>query len=505
MPPSKFSKYTALVLLFAMIFSLTACRTKQPPSPYVQPEKTALVYYRMNDGTDLKPFIDEYKAIKGNEMVNIQQVLFTDLQKYEDRIVNELAEGAGPDMFSMPNYWIAKHQKKIAPIPQNMMTAKQFSDTFVNVAEKDLVRPEDSTNPTSPLRIYGLPMSVDTLAIYYNKSQFEDRIPERGKPSVMWNSLVQDIIKLTKADNSFERFEVAGAALGRADNIVHAVDILYTLMMQYGVKFYDQNYKKCAIASQQGMTQDNKPWLPGIEALNLYTSFGIQTKPHYTWNQYLAETFTPEKEIIPFAKGKVSMIFGFSDYYKKITDAIKDLKSKEQTVIDPAFVRVGFMPQLIDPEKSPQQRTTLAIYYAETVSRTASQKNQVEAWKFLQYLTSKDTLKSYYEKTHKPTSRRDLIPEQKTNQIYGVFAEQAGFSDSILIYDNDYYSKAFADAVQSVLGGERTDIALKKIEDKINSILPEKGLVPPGPYLTNQAATQATGATSKTGTQTKNK
>lgn len=499
MTPSKFSKYLALALAFVMVFSLVGCRTKQAPAPYKESERNKLVYYKMNDGADLKPFIDEYKAIKGNELLDVQVVVFDDLKKYEDRIINELAEGAGPDIFSMPNYWIAKHQKKIAPLPENMMTTKVFGDTFVQVAANDLIRPQDSTIPTSPLRIYGLPMSVDSLALYYNKSHFEDKIPQQGKPSVTWNNFVQDVVKLTKADNSFERFELSGAAIGRADNIKNAVDILYTLLLQYETKFYDQPYTKCTIGSQQGMTNDNKPWSPGVEALNLYTSFGLPAKQQYTWNQYLADPLSEEKEITAFAKGKTSMIFGYSDYYKKITDEIKALKSKNQTVIDPAIVRVTFMPQLYDPAKSTKKRSTMATYFAETVSRTSSAKNQLEAWKFLMFLTSKDTLKSYNEKTHKPTSRRDLIDEQKANQIYGVFAEQAGFADSVLIYDYDYYKNALSDAIQGVLAGETPEAVLKKAGDKISSILPEKGLVAPGPYVTT--AVQKT-PTQKTPTAT---
>jgi len=490
--PSKFSKYTALTLIFAIIFLLAGCREKKPPEPYKPPQKITITYYKMNDPIEvMKPFFDEFKSIKGNELVEFKYVSFDNLEKYEDRIINELAEGGGPDIFSMPNYWIAKHQKKIYPMPQNMMTVEQFRNTFVNVAETDLIRPEDPSKPDSPLRIYGLPMYVDTLALYYNKAHFEDKLPQQGKPSSTWAGLTQDIISLTKADNSFERFERAGAALGRADNINHAVEILYSIMLQYGTKFYDENYKRSIIASQQGLTANNKPFMPGVESLNLYTSFALPSNQYYTWNQYLADSASDDKEIAAFAKGKVSMIFGFSDYYQKILDEIKILKTKNQTVIDPAYVRISLLPQIYDPEKSKDKRNTFPLYYAETVSRTSPPQNRQKAWEFLQFLTSKNSLQTYNTKTHKPTSRRDLIDEQKTNQIYGVFAEQAGFADSILIYDYDYYKNALSNAIQTVIDAvDRSDIALKKAEDKITSILPETGMVPPGPYVSSKPVSQ---------------
>ncbi|KKR06954.1 MAG: hypothetical protein UT33_C0006G0030 [Candidatus Peregrinibacteria bacterium GW2011_GWC2_39_14] len=482
MNPSNMKKYVSIFLAFSMIFALSGCRAKEGQQAYVPPKKVVLTYYKMNDSIDvMKPFFDEFKALPGNQLVEINYVQFTDLKKYEDRILNELAEGGGPDIFSMPNTWITKHQKKINPMSPTIMTIETFKNTFVYVAEKDLIRPFTDAAGVKTLQIYGLPMFVDSLAVYYNKAHFLDKIPERGKPAVTWSGLLQDVAKLTKSNNSAERFEVSGAALGRADNINNAIEILYALMLQYETKFYNENYTASTIATQQGMDADNNPKAPGLSALNLYVSFADSTKANYSWNQYIAQSVGFDKEIDAFARGKVSMIFGFSDYYQKISDKIKELKGKNQLVMDPAFVQIGQLPQVEDPALSTKKPTTLASYYAETVSRNS--KYPKESWNLIQFLITKKNLQAYNSKTHKPTSRLDLIPEQKADAVYAAFAYQTGVADSVLVLDYDYYKNAIASSIQAVVGGARLDISLKSAEAAITSILPEKGLTPPGPYV----------------------
>lgn len=452
-------------------FSAGCFRTKEY-RPTQSNEMVELTYYKLFDDSDvMEPIIQEYRALFPNVKINYRQ--FTDTEEYYDLILNELAEGEGPDIFSVPNTWFVKNYKKVYPAPTNMYPPQIFEDEFVSVTMDDLVK----QNPeTGDLQVYGIPMTVDTLALYYNKDQFDDAIPEQGKPSVTWDGIKEDVYKLTKKDNSFERFEVSGMAMGFADNISRAVDILYLLMLQDGGSIYDQNYMEAIFAQQQGIGSDGSTIKPGENALELYTSFADSTNKNYSWNSYLSDANSDEKEITTFARGKVSMIIGYSYMYEQILDEIDELQAKGLSTIDPDVIRIAMIPQKMDPSQSTEKRVAYAHYFAETVARTSE--NPDWAWDFIVFATSKEQLQHYNEKTHKPTSRRDMIEEQKEDPIYGVFAEQIGIAESFPIYDEAAYEQIFLKAIESVLATKSPADAMKIAQDEINAILPSEGLIP---------------------------
>ncbi|MBU1446336.1 extracellular solute-binding protein, partial [Patescibacteria group bacterium] len=304
MQKQKIQKFISVLMVIALVFVTTGClRTKEVAQTTTYTDKIELTYYKLFDDSDvIEPLIQAYQAERPN--IKIKYRKFTDTQEYYDLILNELAEGEGPDIFSVPNTWFAKNYKKVSPLPTDMMTPATFEDIYVAVTYDDLVRPDPATGEN---KIYGFPMTVDTLALYYNKDQFEDAIPERGKPATTWDGIKEDVYKLTKKDNSFERFEVSGMAMGFANNISRAVDILYLLIIQQNGKFYDDGYIKSIFASSQGVASDGSTKSIGASALELYSSFVNSANKNYSWNAYLANENTDSKEITTFARGKVSM------------------------------------------------------------------------------------------------------------------------------------------------------------------------------------------------------
>lgn len=452
-------------------FSAGCFRTKE----YKPTQGTAIVeltYYKLFDDSDImEPLIQEYRALFPNVRINYRQ--FTDTEEYYDLILNELAEGEGPDIFSVPNTWFVKNYKKVYPAPSNMLPHQIFEDTFVSVTMDDLVKQHPDTGE---VLVYGIPMTVDTLALYYNKDHFDDAIPAQGKPSVTWDGIKEDVFKLTKKDNSFERFEVSGMAMGFSDNVSRAVDILYLLMIQDGGDIYDQNYVKAIFAQQQGVDSDGSTIKPGTNAMELYTSFADPSNKNYSWNSYLSDANSAEKEIRTFARGKVSMIIGYSYMYDQIVNEISELQTKGLSTIDPDVIRIAMIPQKKDPAQSTEKRIAYAHYFVETVARTSE--NPTWAWDFLMFTTSKGSLQHYNEKTHKPTSRRDMIEEQKVDPVYGVFAEQIGIAESFPIYDDKVYENIFLKAIESVLATKSSADAMKIAQDEINAMLPSEGLIP---------------------------
>ena len=461
----KLKKTFLLFLVAVLVFGLSACRKKDPPKKLQTFDGVELTYYKMFDDSDaIEPIIQKY--IAAHPGLTIKYKKFDNFDEYQRVILNEMAEGEGPDIFSMQNTWFTSNYKKINPMPLEFGSPEEFAQVFVDVAYKDLVR----TNDEGIEGVYGLPMTVDTLALYYNKAHFEDRIPKRGRPSDTWEGIKEDVVLLNKEDNSFERFEVAGIALGRADNIQRGVDALYLMMLQHGVKFYNDNISEAVFAGQQGGISS----YPGLAALELLASFADQDQKHYSWNKYLVDEYG-QKEVEAFARGKVSMVLGFSYLYNDIVNEINVLKASGVQTIDLSDIRVAQAPQLFDPDISTDKRVTYANYFAETVSRNSEHPDI--AWDFLLELTKKENLQFYFDKLKKPTSRRDMINDQKKDPTYGVFAAQIGFAESFPILDYFKYKEIFTDVLTQINDGRGGRSDLVDAQDEITKMLPPGGLL----------------------------
>lgn len=453
---SRFFKTVSVLVLIFSILLLNGCRTKDP-TVKKNNDIIELTYYNMFDDEDvIDPILKEYQKLHPNVHVNYKK--FNNLAEYYQLIVDELAQGEGPDIFAVQNYWILKNKKKIIPAAAEAVPPNDFRATFVDVAAKDLIWPDEN----GVENVYGVPLSIDTLALYYNKDQFEDRLPEQGKPSKTWDGIKNDVYTLTKADTSFERFQVSGIALGRTDNITRAVDIMLLMMLQNGVSFYDSNYSKVTLGNA------------ATEALAMFTSFADSNQKNYSWNRYIADPASTEKEISAFAKGKVSMIIGYSYLYDEILNQIEEERAKGFTPINKNSVKVTTIPQFTNPDTSLSKRVTYANYFVQTVSRTSKHPN--ESWDFILFMASQENMRKYFEATHKPTSRRDLIDEQKKNPIYGVFVDQIGFAESVPMTSESDFSDVFIKMIDSVEKGTSVRDAVKIAETELQASLPKGGL-----------------------------
>ncbi|MBU1992713.1 MAG: extracellular solute-binding protein [Patescibacteria group bacterium] len=451
----KIQKFLVFVLVLSMTFGISGCLREKAPAQKKVLKSVDLVYYKMFDDEDaISPIIQDYQA--KNPGVRVHYKKFTDFEEYMETIVNELAEGEGPDIFSVQNTWFTGNLKKLIPMPSAYATSNDFDQTYVDVAAQDMIHADEVGVP----RIYGIPMTIDTLAIFYNKDHYSDRVPGVGRPGTTWSELGEHVAELTEEDDSYEHFEVAGIAMGRADNITRAVDILYLLMMQLGTVFYDDKLEHATFATS------------AKEALEYFISFADEESDHYSWNKYISDPESEEKEITTFAKGKTSMIIGYSYTYDQILNEIARLKKNGEDAISPSAIRVAPMPQMSNA--ATDKRITYASYFAETVSRTS--KNPEEAWNFLIHLGSKESLQKYNDATKKPTSRRDLIEDQKLDPTYGVFVNQIGHAESFPIFNYHKYKEIFTDAIQEALATSNVTTALKAAEAKIDKLIPQKPL-----------------------------
>jgi len=397
------------------------------------PAAATLEFWSVFDDSDVfDPLIAKYKEVAPNVTINYKK---KNIASYEQELIDALATGRGPDIFSIHNTWLPKHKDKLAAASEALITPKRFDELFVDVASQDFV---DSG------KIYALPLSVDTLALYYNK----DLLNSAGitMPPQTWAEFNSAVEKLTRRDNKNNILQ-SGAALGTAKNINRSTDILMALMLQSGAKMV--NDKRDYITFDQAVSSQDGEFYPGRQALIFYTNFASPGLKVYTWNQ------DQHYSLDAFIEGKVAMMLN----YNYQLPSVKARSAHLQVAVAP-------LPQISKTSK----KTTFANYWAQAVGRGS--KNQAEAWKFLAWLSSQEISRQYLEVTQKPAARRDLIEEQKKDDQLGVFAEQALYARSWWEIDNLAIERIFAEMIEGLNSGKITaENALRQAVAQANLLL----------------------------------
>jgi len=403
----------------------------------------------------------KYQKLHPNISFNYKELR---ADEYEKELIRAFAEGTGPDIFSIHNTWIGEYMPLIEPLPlsiqipysetrgsikketiftlkeQPSISQRALKTEFADVVAEDVVRPykpNDRSEVTS--RIFALPLSVDTLTLYYNKELLNSAgFPE---PPKTWNEFQTQVTKLTKlgADNSIIQ---SGAAIGTGKNVERAFDILSLLMMQNGTQMTDGR-ERATFARE-----DNNQNILGLEATRFYTDFANPLKQVYTWNDNQPNSFQA------FVTGKTAFFFGYSYHADLIKTAAKKLK-----------FAIAPIPQIEGGKV-----VSYANYWVETVAKSSKYKNW--AWDFIQFATDKDHVESYLNASKKPTARRALINKQMEDESLSIFASQILTAQS-WYQGNDAKAaeKAFLDLISSVLKGEDEERAIKDAENKINQTL----------------------------------
>ncbi len=403
-----------LILSLLLVFVITAGASCGTNTNQAALTPVTISYWRVWDGPDdFQPMIDAYRLVHPNITINYRKLSY---DEYEGALLDAWAEDRGPDIFSIQNTWVRKYQTKIAPIPATISmivpvtkgtikkevvgqatTTKSITTTELKNSFVDAVAPDVIINTEGKDKIYGLPLSIDTLAMYYNKDLLNNAgIPELSK---YWNKdFQQQVKKLTKQDVRGELIQ-SGVALGGSKNIERSADILSALMMQNGAVMMQGN----SVTFQEipAVFRD-RGYNPGIEAIRFYSDFANPAKEVYSWNSTL------DNSLQHFINGKLAIFFGYSYHLPMIQSQAPKLN-----------FGIAPLPQI----EGNTAEANSANYWVETVS--AKSKYQGEAWDFVQFMTTKpDQAKKYLDQVHKPTALRSLLQNQLQDESLKVFASQ---------------------------------------------------------------------------------
>jgi len=417
-------------------------------------QKVELNYWRVFDGPDaFSEIIAKYNALHPFVKINYTKLRY---DEFEEKLIEAFATDRGPDIFSIHNTWIRKYQDTglIAPMPPQItmaypvekgnlkkevipelrttksITLKELKSKYFDAVYDDVVIATDKSKAEG--RIYGMPLFIDTLAMYYNRDLFNNA--GITTPSDYWNrEFQQNVKKLTKQNNKGQIIQ-SGVALGGAYNIERNSDILSVLMMQNGTKMMNNGLVMFNQKSEE------KNYNPGSDALRFYIDFANPAKEIYSWNETL------ENSMDLFVQNKLAMMFGYAYM-------LPDIRSRAPKL----NFGVAKLPQI----EGNTQVVNFANYWVEVVS--SKSKNTDTAWDFVQFITKAEQAKSYLQKTKKPTALRSLIDGQLDDQDIGVFAEQVLTSKSWYKgHDSEATEGIIQEMVNTVITGQ------KEILDTIN-------------------------------------
>ena len=435
-------------ILVLLTFTGGACRLI---SPEVQraAKPITLKYWRVFDDSDtFDDIIAAYRALHPNIQIEYRKLR---PEEYERELLNAFAEDRGPDIFSVHNTWTRGYQSKLLPLPAQTtvptreiqgtikkeavtvlrtkpsITLRQLRNDYIDAVYADVVIPTpDEKKPEEVTdRVYGLPLSVDSLVLYFNRDLLN--AAKIATPPRTWSEFQQTVKRLTRLDNRGNIIQ-AGAALGSGRNVERAFDILSLLMMQNGAKMTDES----GFAAFQTLPRElaGRPAPPGEEALIFYTDFANPGKEVYTWNTLMASSFES------FVNGKAAMFLGYSYHLPLIRARAPKLN-----------LGISGAPQI---EGNPE--INYANFWVEGVSRKT--KNPNEAWDFVQFAASPEQVKKYLTKSRRPTALRALITSELDDEDLGVFANQTLTAQSWYRgKDAASAERAFVDMIESVVSG----------------------------------------------------
>lgn len=334
-------------------------------------------------------------------------------EDFDNSFIEALASGKGPDLFMLPSDKIVKHKNKILIIPYNVYTARQFKDNFIEGAEIYM----------SPEGIIALPITVDPLVMYWNRSMFNNA--KITQPPKYWDEFYSLATAMTKKDGSLNITKSA-VSFGEFVNVSNAKEIFINLALQAGtpITMWGQTQPVIVFSDSFG-----RPTIPAEAATNFYTEFSNPAKPAYSWNRSLPQSLDY------FISGDLALYFGFSSEISSI-----QLKNPN----------LNFDVTTIPVAKEGGSNVSFGKFNAFAITKASV--NQNSAFDVALILSGSDA-KVFSEVLNLPPVRRDLLSKKQIDSYKAVFYDSAIRSVSWLDPDPNKTNIIFKNMIESITSG----------------------------------------------------
>lgn len=362
-----------------------------------------LAVWGTEPATAMRPLLESYGGIRPNVTATYREI---EPAAYADTLVDALASGEGPDVFTVPSTDIGITKGKLMPAPATLSPAL-VQTTFPKAVESDVI---------DGGQVWALPLSLDTLVLLYNR----DLLDAAGviAPPATWQE-VADLAPRLSTVNAQGQVERSGIALGGTSvSVRETADIVSLLMLQNGTPLANQAHTSVTLGA------------PAEAALSFYAQFANPASSAYSWNDSLGSSFQR------FADGKVALLVAYPD----AAEAIRELNP----FVDVRAARV--------PQASGGAPRSYGAYPTLAVSKQSQ--NASWGWDLVQAVTTdKAIMSAYAAETGRAAALSSVIGDQIAAASTTLVGTQALQARSWFQWDGAGVRREIDGAVSDIVSG----------------------------------------------------
>ena len=361
-----------LGVLLVVTFVIVALVTRgDTPSE----DKSLTVYLPFDEAGVYEKISADFLANNPGVELTFKFIDAKDAKEYEAQVVNEIADGAGPDIWLVRSDWIPKHAAKSVPLE-----TADGSDPIASA--KTVIEPALVDLNTYNGKLYGVPLFGDSLAMIYNLSMYNavaDSAAGEQKTALEKFPATWDIVKSQAAAVTQKRGNVitrSGLAVGTVETGYAPVDVLAAALVQNGASILTEDND--AVAFNLAQFKNGQSVFPATDALSLFTSFARPSEANYSWNNDLGDA------VEAFKSQKAGAIIGYYSLFRQLSEEVSDFD-----------VAVAALPQLEDKG----DRVDYGVTWSHIVNNQSA--SPALAWQYLTYLGGRAVQDQYKEETGK--------------------------------------------------------------------------------------------------------
>lgn len=288
-----------LVVVFGGLFfvALILLKTYQPaPDPTVSQIGEITIWGTVPE-QQMFELLEEIKiADEGYQWVTYKS--FTP-ESFDNAFVTALADQKGPDLLLLSHESLVEHRGRLQPLTYEAFPFGTIRDTYVEGAEVFALMDG----------MYGLPVMVDPLVLYWNRDMFSSN-GLLAAPKT-WEDLVSSIVPTLTVKDYSRTINRASVAMGEYSNVKNAFPIISLLLLQGGSRMVVEESPtrySVELAGQIGGGNTD----PFDSAIAFYSNFSNINNSLYTWNRSLRE----DKDM--FLSEDLAVYFGMASEGKDI-------------------------------------------------------------------------------------------------------------------------------------------------------------------------------------------
>ena len=434
----KFKKVMALVLASAMVFSMAACGGDSGSSGGTKKEDSgdsgesdggelSVSIWDTNQEPGLKEILADFTEETGIKT----KLTVVKWDEYWTMLEAGAQGGSLPDVF-----WMHSNES------ERYMSNDMLLDLTDKIAESDKIDPENYPEDIWGLytyddKYYAVPKDVDTIALWYNKTMFDEAGLAYPTADWTWDDVSEAAKKLTKDDGSQYGLAV------RNDNNQAGY---YNLVYDNGGYIINEDKTKSG--------WDDPKTIEAMKTLEGWIKDGVMPS---------IETMSENGEDVLFQSGKAAMVLQGS----WMVAAYRD---NEYTAAN---------CDLVELPKNAETGRRASVYNGLGWAAAANGEHTEEAWKLLEYLGSEEAQKKQAElgvtmSAYKGTSdawakSADFNLQAYLNMMDDM--EIRPYSKTTVTWENEDN-----EILKSVYTGEKTmEEACKEMADQMNEKLAEEG------------------------------